>query len=287
MKRIVPASPVKLMPKLSGHNNIRHFKPSIPIYVDKKNYIIKTADNGRELYEALRLRHDVFIKELLHKRSKSGLDIDHFDKRCDHLLIIEKSSGKMIGTYRLQSSLNTKKWYTATEFHMNYIRKLPGNKLELGRACVHPDYRNGVTIALLWEGIHAYMVASNTRYMFGCSSIKTVDKEEIRKIYYYLKQKNHLTEEHKVRPRSKFQVHGLRQQLKKHPRFHTNIEATDILSKIPSLLQSYLRVGAKVCGKPALDRSFRCVDFLTLLDVSDLSEQFLRKNKRLVDPIIC
>jgi putative hemolysin len=74
----------------------------------------------------------------------------------------------VIGTYRLQIQPPYQAWYTATEFHMRRIVKhLPGNKLELGRACVHPEHRNGITIALLWEGIAAYMIASQTSYMFG------------------------------------------------------------------------------------------------------------------------
>ena len=279
MKQQKEINPVTLMTKALNRNHLKHYLPKIPIYLDKKSFIIKTADNARELYEALRLRHDVFIEELLHKSKKSGMDIDHFDRRCDHLLIYDKRNNKLIGTYRLQSSLHTKRWYTATEFHMKQIRKLPGNKLELGRACVHPDYRNGVTISLLWEGIRAYMVASDTRYLFGCSSIKTMDKDEIKRIYYYLKQQNHITDEHKVRPKGKFKVQGLRRHLKKHPLFQGSMDIVAINAKIPSLLQSYLKVGAKVCGSPAIDKSFHCIDFLTLLDVSELQEQYFRKTK--------
>jgi len=271
-------NPLKLVTKVIPKQGGKPYSAKIQIYLEKKNYIIKTADNIHELNQALRLRHDVFIKEQLKKEKRSGLDKDHFDRRCDHLLIIEIHSGKLIGTYRMQSSLHTRKWYTATEFHMRHIRKLPGNKLELGRACVHPDFRNGITISMLWEGIHAYMLASDTRYMFGCSSIKTMNKDEIKQLYYYLKHHNYLTDEHKVRPRGKFRIHGLHRHFKKHPQVH-NLDMTEIRKKIPSLLHSYLRAGAKVCGNPALDKSFNCIDFLTLLDVTDLREQYSRKMK--------
>lgn len=285
LKKKKAINPLALVHGVLKRTHIRHFAPKIPIYMEKKNFIIKTADNAHELQEALKLRHEVFIEELLHKNKKSGMDIDHFDRRCDHLLIIDKRNNKLIGTYRLQSSLHTKKWYTATEFHMKHIRKLPGNKLELGRACVHKDYRNGVTIALLWEGIHAYMLASDTKYMFGCSSIKTMDKEEIKRIYYYMKYHNHLTDEHKVRPRAKFSVRGLQRHIKKNPHFLGHLDKEEITKKIPALLQSYLKVGAKVCGRPALDRSFRCIDFLTLLDVTEIREQYTRKLQRPEPPI--
>ncbi len=265
--------------KVGKGSRIKNFSAHIPIYIEKKNFIVKTADSPDELYAALRLRHDVFLQELLKRKKRSGLDKDRFDKFCDHLIIIDKRSGNLIGTYRLQSSLHTKKWYTATEFHIRYIKRLPGNKLELGRACVHPDHRNGITIALLWDGISAYIGASKSSYLFGCSSIKTMDKEEIKQIYHYLKQNGHLSEEHKVKPKGKFKVPGLKRGVKKHLHSLETIDHLVMKDKIPSLLASYLRVGAKVCGIPAIDRSFKCIDFLTLMNVEDISAAFRKKHK--------
>ncbi len=263
--------------KLLQQNRMKHFRAHIPIVIEKKNFIVKTADSKEELFAALKLRHDVFISELLKKSKRSGIDKDRFDKLCDHLIIIDKRDGKLIGTYRLQSSLYTKKWYTATEFHMKQIKRLPGIKLELGRACVHPDHRNGITIALLWEGISAYIKASGTNYLFGCSSIKTTDREEIKSIYYYLLQNGHLSHEHQVSPKGRFKVPGMKHQIKVLPEWEKEISHLYMKDKIPSLLNSYLKVGAKVCGSPALDRSFKCIDFLTLLDVNSMKAERIRK----------
>ncbi len=265
--------------KLIRHNRMKHFSAFIPIYIEKKNFIVKTADSPEELHEALRLRHDVFLEELLKRKKRNGLDKDRFDKYCDHLIIIDKRNAKVIGTYRLQSSLHTKKWYTATEFHMRRIKKLPGNKLELGRACVHPDYRNGITIALLWDGINAYIAASESSYLFGCSSIKTLDKEEMKQIYNYLKQNGHVSDEHRVRPRGKFKVPGLKRRIRQKLDPGLTIDQLLLKDKIPSLLASYLKVGAKVCGVPARDKSFKCIDFLTLMNVEDMASSFKRKHK--------
>lgn len=273
-------NPLKLISFKQPQSRMKNFRAHIPLFLERKNFIIKTADSTEELRSALKLRHDVFLEELLHKKKRDGMDRDRFDKHCDHLLIIDKRNNKLIGTYRLQSSLHTKKWYTATEFHMKQmLKRLPGNKLELGRACVHPDYRNGITIALLWEGIHAYMVASQTNYMFGCSSIKTMDREEIKRIYYYLKQNGHLTEELKTKPRGKFNVPGMKRHVRRNPNHHDVLDHAEFRHKIPALLNSYLKLGAKVCGFPALDRSFKCIDFLTLLDVKDIERAYLRRSK--------
>ncbi len=272
--RITKLKPVRL---LIPPKRLKNFRAHIPIRIEKKNYLVKTADSPEELHAALKLRHDVFLEELLKKRKRNGLDLDRFDKHCDHLLIIDTRTNQLIGTYRLQSSLHTHRWYTATEFHMKHIKRLPGNKLELGRACVHPDHRNGITIALLWEGIHAYMLASQTSYMFGCSSIKTMDREEIRSIYYYLKQHGHISDDHRVRPKGKFKVPGMRRHVRKHPFPPAQLEHADFKGRIPTLLHSYLKVGAKVCGIPAMDRSFKCIDFLTLLEVKDIEKAYTRK----------
>lgn len=259
-------------------NRWKYFSAHIPIYIEKKNFIVKTTDSPAELQEALKLRHDVFLEELLKKKKRSGVDRDKFDKHCDHLIIIDKRINKVIGTYRLQSSLHTKKWYTATEFHMRHIKKLPGNKLELGRACVHRDYRNGITIALLWDGISAYIAASESSYLFGCSSIKTLDREEMKLIYNYLKLNGHVSDEHRVRPKGKFKVPGLKKQVKRNTRTYDSLENSVIKEKIPSLLASYLKVGAKVCGIPARDKSFKCIDFLTLMNVDDIATAYRRKH---------
>ncbi len=42
--------------------------------------------------------------------------------------------------------------------------------------------------------------------------------------------------------------------------------------KIPKLLRAYLSIGAKICGPPALDRQFKTIDFLTMLDLETLPE---------------
>lgn len=271
---------LKIKPVLTFRSRMKNFRAHIPIFIDKKNFIVKTADSKEEIRAALRLRHDVFLTELLQKKKRSGMDIDRFDKFCDHLIIIDKRTGALIGTYRLQSSLHTRKWYTATEFHIRQIKKLPGIKLELGRACVHPDYRNGITISLLWEGIRAYMEASGTSYLFGCSSIKTTNQEEISQIYQYLLHQGHLSHEHKVKPRGRFKVPGMKRHLHKHPLQHDETTHKVIRDKIPSLLNSYLKVGAKVCGTPALDRSFKCIDFMTIVDVKDLQNESFRKTRK-------
>jgi putative hemolysin len=41
--------------------------------------------------------------------------------------------------------------------------------------------------------------------------------------------------------------------------------------KVPKLLKTYIAVGARIGGAPAWDREFGTIDFLTLLDLAQLS----------------
>lgn len=50
-----------------------------------------------------------------------------------------------------------------------------------------------------------------------------------------------------------------------------------LFQHLPSLLKGYLRVGAWVCGPPALDDEFGTRDFFMLLDISRLSSGYLSR----------
>lgn len=97
-------------------------------------------------------------------------------------------------------------------------------------------------------------------------------------IYNYLKQNGHVSDEHRVRPRGKFKVPGFKKHLKKPLLQSEELEHHRIKDKIPSLLSSYLKVGAKVCGAPARDKSFKCIDFMTLMNVEDMAAAYKRKH---------
>jgi putative hemolysin len=256
---------------------IASFQPKIRLHVEKENFIIKTAQSSEELRKALELRYEVFYQELQNRKNRQELDVDKFDLICDHLIIQEKETGNYIGTYRVNSSVFSDSFYSANEFEIENIRKLPGNKLELGRACIDKEHRNGITISLLWAGISEYMKASNTRYLFGCSSVMTTDLFQIASAYQFLKENNFSSEEVRVKPTKKYRI----KNLDSYADFLRNVEASynpkNARKLIPSLLKSYIKTGAVVCGEPALDQDFQCIDFFTLLDVRNMKESVMKK----------
>lgn len=271
IKKLVPFTDNILKPR---YLPLKSFKPKIKILIEKEKFIIKTAENHEELAKALHLRYEVFYRELLEKKLLFGMDIDRFDFICDHLLIIDKSSGNFIGTYRLISSLFSKKNYSATEFNLSNILNVPGIKLELGRACVHRDYRTGSTISLLWRGISEYMRATGTQYLFGCSSVKTTNKREIAAVYKRLEE--HVApQEYRVNPKGKFKIHNFQSIVESISQEEVE-KAADI---VPNLVKSYINLGANICGEPAFDKKFKCADFLTLINMETSAQKMHRKFK--------
>ncbi len=248
------------------------YRPHVRFSLENKRYLVKMAENGDDLREVLSLRHTVFYEELLQKRHPLGLDFDRFDLRCDHLMLVDRESNRCVGTYRFNCSLFTDEFYTATEFDIREIRQLSGVKVELGRACVHADHRTGTAILLLWKGISEYARHTGARWLFGCSSIRTMDSDDLVALHGYFSENHAGNGVVRAKPNRKFRI----RQFDEYYRFISSIGGIDkerAIALIPPLLKAYLKAGAAVLGEPIIDRHFRCADFLTLIDLENLNAQ--------------
>lgn len=259
-------------------NRVHKFSAKIKLNIEMGPYLIKTAESFSELVESFKLRHEVFNNEFCGETG-SGLDYDRYDYYFDHLIIIHKESQKIIGTYRLNCSKFSSKSYAVCEFDLSLLRLNRGPHLELGRACIHSAYRKGAVISLLWRGIAEYMKISESTLLFGCSSLKIDNPREAALVYNHLCNQGHLTIDYFCRPTKKYQMEKLDVW---HAYFKENfneVHRTEAESLIPSLLKSYLKLGAKIACEPAFDKDFDCIDFLTILKKEDLSNSLAQKFK--------
>lgn len=258
-------------------NKIHKFQPKVEIFNDKGPFILKTVTTPEELKEALRLRYQVFHREMIGKTKPHGIDVDEFDFICDHLIIIDKKTNRIVGTYRLNCSLYSRQFYSAQEFHLRKILEQPGVKLELGRACIAKDYRRGFVISLLWRGIAEYMQATDASLVFGCASIKTESARQAALIYHYFGQDQRFNQELLAPPTMKFTMPNLDLWIGNLNRPLSADEVTEAEGLIPSLCQSYLKAGAYLGGEPAYDEDFKCIDFLTILPRENLNKALWKK----------
>lgn len=246
------------------------YSPMFEIEIETNQYVLKTARSMDDLLDVFGLRHRIFLEDTACGAKSDGFDLDEFDDQCDHIIIIDKVTERVCGTYRLLSSLKTDEFYSQTEFNMDHFLASPGVKLELGRACIDYHHRNGAVIDLLWRGIARYVKLMKATVLFGCSSVKTVDFREARTLFDHLKEEDLHRDEFKIRSYGAFAVNIPEIS----PYGQDQIDAKRLL---PPLLRSYFSAGARVYGYPAFDRDFECFDFLTILDLHDLTPSFKRR----------
>jgi putative hemolysin len=231
------------------------------LHIRQGSYHLRLAASETDRLAAFRLRFLVFNLELgegLEAAYATGHDVDPFDAVCDHLIVEHVSSGAVVGTYRLQTDVMAAAnlgFYSEREFDFAPYRQLQGSVIELGRACVHRDHRSTDVLYLLWRGIAQYALGHGGQYLIGCSSLTSQDPAHGRAVYGAL-QKCLVEPQLRTVPRAAFAMPLL-------PSGNTS-------DKIPKLLRTYMAVGAKICGPPALDHEFKTIDFLTLMDLETL-----------------
>ena len=235
--------------------------PAVETSLESAPYRICLARTAAERRAAYQLRFRVFNLELnegLQQAYATGEDTDEFDRFCDHLIVRDESTDEVVGTYRLQTGACAQRnlgYYSAREFDFTPYKFLASQMVELGRACIHPDHRKYEVLMLLWKAIVHYAVDRNARYLIGCSSVTSQDTAVGSAMYQSLKRM--LVAEHlRTLPTEAYSF--------------DLVETTEPV-RLPKLLKTYLAVGAHVCGPPALDREFKTIDFLTLMDLNHLS----------------
>jgi putative hemolysin len=248
----------------------RTFTPKIELRSERGGFIIKTASTPQEIMSVLRLRYEVFYREFQNKKFPVGIDLDSYDRQADHLIIIDTKSEAVVGTYRLISSRFSKTFYSESEFELGEFLSTPTRKLELGRACIHKNYRTGFMISLLWRGVSEYARLADAQILFGCTSVKTMDPVKIAQILAYLDGMSARSHNPKIVPTKNYRVPMLEV---------ARAELEDYQGKelIPPLLESYIKMGGKVLGDPALDRDFKCTDLFTVLDLTAMNSRFERR----------
>jgi putative hemolysin len=222
------------------------------------------ALSEREIVSAQKLRYQVFAEELgarLNPRTP-GVDQDIFDPYCEHLVVRNEDNGQVIGTYRILSPSKAKaigNYYSESEFDLTRLHHLRPNMVEIGRSCVHPDFRTGATITLLWSGLAKYMLQNRYEYLIGCASISMADGgHAAASIFSHLA--DHMSPiEYRVFPRCPLPLAALR---------------NDLNAETPPLIKGYLRAGAYICGEPAWDPDFNTADLPILMPMSRISDRY-------------
>lgn len=236
----------------------------------KPQLTVSLALGDGEVEEAQRLRYRIFAGELgarLPTRTP-GIDHDIYDPYCEHLLVRDERSGEVVGTYRILSPQNARRiggYYSENEFDLTRLQHLRGKLVEIGRSCVHPDYRSGATITLLWAGLARYMIEGGYEHLIGCASISMADGGHAAASLYNRLDEHMSPLEYRVFPRCPLPLASLRSDIPAAQR-----------PPMPPLIKGYLRAGAWICGAPAWDPDFNTADLPVLLSMRRLDTRYAR-----------
>jgi putative hemolysin len=227
------------------------------------------AQHLDEVREAQRLRYSIFAGEMGAKLSSTlpGHDVDHFDDFCEHLLVRDESTSQVVGTYRLLTPVQAQRaggLYTETEFNIDALSSLKPRMVELGRSCVHADYRSGAVIMALWGALAQFMFRNQLSTMVGCASIPMLHQGHISgdaaASVWSQVANTHLAD-------PAWHVHA-----------HTPLPLAQFNNGLdvepPALIKGYLRLGARVLGAPAWDPDFNTADLPMLLRVDEMPVRY-------------
>lgn len=230
-------------------------------------FTARLAENPQEIEQCLRLRYQVFAEEMGASLSSSvdGIDQDKFDLFCKHLMVFDNKSGKVIATTRLlleDDAIHAGSFYSETEFDLHHVLKQPGFFMEVGRTCIHPDFRRGGVLAVLWQGIAAVIYEYKIDYLIGCASISLQGGDAyVSSVIRYLRKHHYSDESLRVESRNALVINN-------------TVVLEDVV--IPTLLKGYLNQGALICGEPYWDSDFDVADVFVLLSTKDLADRYQR-----------
>jgi putative hemolysin len=235
---------------------------------DPQGLAMGLARTDRELEAIQRLRYNIFTEEMaaVFPGAVDGLDCDRYDTWCEHLMVKEIATDRVVGTYRMLTPANARKaggYYSESEFDIGGLAHLRGSLAEVGRSCIHADYRNGAVIMLLWSGIARLMRDVGARHVLGCASVSLRDDGVTAAEVWRTARK---------------QPQGDAALRMVMPRYRYPVERLDSVlpARIPPLIKGYLKLGASICGAPAWDPDFNTADFPVLLDMGRMDARYRR-----------
>lgn len=243
---------------------------------DRHSLSLTLAHSEEDLRAAERLRYEVFVEEL----GGNGTGVDHagrferdqFDPFYDHLVLIDEKRSRadldhVVGVYRLLRGdrvAETGQFYSEDEYDLSVLKSSGRRLLELGRSCVHADYRSGIALPMLWEGLASYVRDHQIEVMFGVASLRGTDVSALKEPLAHL-YNAHLAPPD-LRPRA---LEAVYQHMDLMP--VDQIDRVAAMRKVPALIKAYLRVGGFVGDGAFVDHAFNTTDVCLVVDTARMS----------------
>lgn len=229
-----------------------------------------------DLRAAQRLRYIVFVEELGGDGPlvdhAARLERDRFDPFFDHLILTDArrpEGDHVVGVYRVMTTdaaRSAGQFYSEEEYDLAPLRRSGRPLLELGRSCVHPDYRGGTAVPELWSGLAAYVAERKIEVLFGVASFHGTDVAALAQPLSFLHQNYLAPEDLRVRARGpnarSMDLMPARQ-----------VDRKTAMLAMPPLIKGYLRLGGLVGEGAWIDQDFMTTDVCLIMDTARLTNR--------------
>lgn len=228
------------------------------VVLARGRHYVRVSRAAADIAAAQALRYRCFIDA-----RRDGLDRDRFDDICDHFLVEERTTGRLVGCFRLltlSDGSEIAQSYSAQFYGLDALAGFSGPMVELGRFCIAPGERDADILRLAWGALTAEVDARGVEMMFGCSSFAGTDAECYLDAFAMLKER-HLAPKRWL-PRVKApNVFRYAQRLRRAP------DPKRALKAMPPLLRTYLMMGGWVSDHAVVDRELNTLHVFTGLEV--------------------
>lgn len=244
--------------------------------VDDVSFELRLARTDRDLHAAQRLRYKVFVTELGGDGPmvdhQAELERDEFDPFFDHLILVDPQRDAdalddVVGVYRLLPGHRVAaggRFYSESEYDLSALKSSGRRLLELGRSCVHIDYRGSAAMFHLWNGLADYVAEHGIEVLFGVASFHGTDTAALAQPLAYLHH-------HHLAPEA-LRVHARPEHFQPMDVLPIErLERAVAMAGTPALIKAYLRLGGFVGEGAWIDRAFNTTDVCLVMDTDQMS----------------
>lgn len=222
------------------------------------------VDSIKQLRQVQQFRANQFGDEF-GIRFDQDLDQDFYDFDCEHAVVRDKWSGEVVAYTRVKQfqGFNVDQSYSAQEFVISPQLRQLENIVEVGRTCVHPQFRSGKALSLLWLNLAPRVLwGMRAKHLIGCVSVRLNDN--LARAYHthqYIQQldDSQIIEVPSLNAFTPIQPnHNFRQD-----------------QRVPKLFSAYLNMQAQLSREAYHDEAFNCLDYFVYLPVNNAAKTFV------------
>lgn len=228
----------------------------------KGRYRVRFSTTPIDIIAAQALRYRTF-------RGGEGLDKDEFDDICQHVLVEEVETDRLVCTFRMltmQNGADIGRSYSAQFYELSNLHNIEGMVVEMGRFCIDPTYNDPDILRIAWAAMTNYVDDNDVELLFGCSSFSGTEADEYADSFALLKERH-------IAPKRflpKIKAPKVFQFAKKLKLFKPNLKAAQ--KRMPPLLRTYLLMGGWVSDHAVVDNDLNTLHVFTGLEIRGIPD---------------